>query len=208
MSKKGYVYILTNDSLKDDVIKIGKTDRDPYTRAKELSGTSIPTPYDVFAYLKTEKYDEAEKLIHHIIDLISDRRVNKKREFFQINKKMAFNILQDIKNLLGSEAELEVAEELESIEGGITRKSVFTFAKKGVLPGTKIQFKGDRSIEAEVYNETKVKFENEIYSLSHLAKELYIRLNKVRESAAYAGPRHFYLNGTKLSDLENVLTEV
>jgi hypothetical protein len=208
MNKKGYVYILTNDSFKEDYIKIGITERDPYSRARDLSGTGVPTPFDVYAYIKTEKYKETEKLVHHIIDLISDKRVNKKREFFQINKKVAYEILEDIKLFIGDEAELELAEEIEIKDSGITRSSVFTFAKKGILPGTKIQFKGDRTIEAEVYNVSKVKFENQIYSLSALAKELYIRLNKVRDSGAYSGPRHFLLNGVRLSDLENVVVEV
>jgi hypothetical protein len=208
MSNKGFVYILTNDSFKEDYIKIGITERDPYSRARDLSGTGVPTPFDVYAYIKTEKYKETEKLVHHIIDLISDKRVNKKREFFQINKKVAYEILEDIKLFIGDEAELELAEEIEIKDSGITRSSVFTFAKKGILPGTKIQFKGDRTIEAEVYNVSKVKFENQIYSLSALAKELYIRLNKVRDSGAYAGPRHFLLNGVRLSDLENVVVEV
>lgn len=208
MTKKGYVYILTNDSFKDDYIKIGITERDPYSRARDLSGTGVPTPFDVYAYIKTEKFKQTEKLVHHIIDLISDKRVNKKREFFHLNKKIAYKILEDIKLFIGDEAELELAEEVEIKESGITRSSVFTFVKKGILPGTKIQFKGDTKIEAEVYNESKVKFEDKIYSLSALAKELYIRLNKVRDSGAYTGPRHFLLNGKRLSDLENILPEV
>lgn len=201
---KGYVYILTNDSFKEDYIKIGITKRDPYERAKKLSGTGVPTPFDVYAYLKTEKYEAAEKLVHHIIDLISDMRINKKREFFLINKKTAANILKEIKNFIGDEAELEIAEEVITKKGGITRSSVFTFVKKGILPGTKIQFRGDKTIFVEVYNETKVKFENNIYSLSGLAKELYTRMDKVRDSGAYAGPRHFLLDGIKLNDLDNV----
>ena len=207
MNKKGYVYILTNDSFKDDYIKIGITEKDPYSRARSLSGTGVPTPFDVYAYIKTEKYKEAETLIHHIIDLISDKRVNKKREFFEINKKVALKILEDIKLFIGEEAELELAEEIETKKDGVKRSSVFTFAKKGIAPGTKIQFKGDRSIEVEVYDESKVIFEGQKYSLSALAKFLYTRMNKVRDSGAYAGPRHFILNGKKLSDIENVIID-
>jgi len=42
----GYVYILINPSL-PDLIKIGKSVRDPRKRARELSTTGVPAPFQV-----------------------------------------------------------------------------------------------------------------------------------------------------------------
>ncbi|VEU61300.1 Uncharacterised protein (plasmid) [Mycoplasmopsis fermentans] len=58
--------------------------------------------------LQTEKYNEVEKMIHKSIDRISKLRINKNREFFNIPPEKAYDILLDIKELLGNEAKLEL----------------------------------------------------------------------------------------------------
>ncbi len=49
----GYVYILINQSIPDQ-LKIGVTARESRERAKELSGTSFPTPFTVAFELFSE----------------------------------------------------------------------------------------------------------------------------------------------------------
>lgn len=80
--KKGYVYVLTNESFKDNWVKIGRTERFPDVRGKELYNTSIPLPYEVYATLKTSKFKDAEKHLHTTIDHISKLRIASNREFF------------------------------------------------------------------------------------------------------------------------------
>ncbi len=47
MSGNGYVYVLMNSSMRG-LVKIGKTEREPEERAKELSAsTGVPTPFMV-----------------------------------------------------------------------------------------------------------------------------------------------------------------
>ena len=65
----GYVYILTNPSFKEDWVKIGKSSRPVDIRSKELDNTAVPLPFEIYATLKTSKYEEVEKLIHKTIDL-------------------------------------------------------------------------------------------------------------------------------------------
>ena len=81
MGEKGYVYVLTNPSFRDDWVKIGKSKRLPEVRGRELYNTAVPLPYEIYATLQTEKYNEAERMIHRSIDRISDLRINKNREF-------------------------------------------------------------------------------------------------------------------------------
>ena len=65
MSNKepGYVYILTNPSFREDWVKIGKSSRPVDVRSKELDNTAVPLPFEIFATMKTAKYNEVEKLV-------------------------------------------------------------------------------------------------------------------------------------------------
>lgn len=101
MAEKGYVYILTNPSFREDWVKIGKTSRPVNTRSKELDNTAVPLPFEVYATLKTDEYDKAEKLIHKMIDRLTDKRIRKGREFFNIEPKLALSIFQDVQEVIG-----------------------------------------------------------------------------------------------------------
>lgn len=57
----GYVYILTNPSFREDWVKIGKSSRPVDVRSKELDNTAVPLPFEIFATMKTVKYNEVEK---------------------------------------------------------------------------------------------------------------------------------------------------
>ena len=55
-SGKGYVYILTNSSFREDWVKIGKSSRPVNVRSKELDNTAVPLPFEIYATLYTSKY--------------------------------------------------------------------------------------------------------------------------------------------------------
>lgn len=82
MKEKGYVYVLTNPSFRDDWVKIGKSKRLPEVRGRELYNTAVPLPYEVYATLYTEKYNEAERMIHRSIDRISDKRTTEPKDCY------------------------------------------------------------------------------------------------------------------------------
>ena len=98
MSNKepGYVYILTNPSFREDWVKIGKSSRPVDVRSKELDNTAVPLPFEIFATMKTTKYNEVEKLVHKTIDRLTDLRIRQNREFFNVPPKMALDIFRDI----------------------------------------------------------------------------------------------------------------
>ena len=72
-NEPGYVYILTNPSFREDWVKIGKSSRPVDVRSKELDNTAVPLPFEIFATMKTTKYNEVEKLgppsLYHFIKL-------------------------------------------------------------------------------------------------------------------------------------------
>ena len=59
----GYVYILTNPSFREDWVKIGKSSRPVDVRSKELDNTAVPLPFEIFATMKTTKYNEVASAI-------------------------------------------------------------------------------------------------------------------------------------------------
>ena len=93
---KGYVYILTNKSFRDDWVKIGKSSRPVDVRSKELDNTAVPLPFDIYATMQTEKYGEVEKIIHKQIDRLTDLRIRQNREFFNVHPSQALDILLDL----------------------------------------------------------------------------------------------------------------
>lgn len=99
MEKKveaGYVYILTNQSFREDWVKIGKSARPVDIRSKELDNTAVPLPFDIFATIRTVKYNEVEKLVHKTIDDLTNFRIRQNREFFNIAPQKVLEIFKGI----------------------------------------------------------------------------------------------------------------
>ena len=68
MSDSGYVYVLINPSM-ENLVKIGKTKREPNERAKELSSTTgVPTPFIVVYDCYFESCSEAEIFVHTYLE--------------------------------------------------------------------------------------------------------------------------------------------
>lgn len=84
-SEDGVVYILKNPAFKTFYIKIGFT-TNINDRLKELYNTSVPLPFVVYALLKTNKYKQAEKMMH---STFKDSRIGNDREFFYVKPEEA-----------------------------------------------------------------------------------------------------------------------
>lgn len=106
MKEPGYVYILTNPSFKGDWVKIGKTSKTVEQRVKDLDGTAVPLPFEIYATLKTRKYSEVEKVVHDTIDSLTDKRIRQNREFFNITPREALGIFRRLATII-DDAELE-----------------------------------------------------------------------------------------------------
>lgn len=94
--KPGYVYILTNPSFREDWVKIGKSARPVDVRSKELDNTAVPLPFEIYATMKTVKYNEAERLVHKYIERFTNLRIRNNREFFNVKPEEAFEIFKDV----------------------------------------------------------------------------------------------------------------
>lgn len=103
--KSGFIYVLTNESFhRDNWIKIGYAE-DVEKRVKELSGTSVPLPYEVYCTYEIPRIKglkDPDKLIHDIIQSLNPNlRISQNREFFELLPWDAYNMLFAIAQMHG-----------------------------------------------------------------------------------------------------------
>lgn len=99
----GCVYIITNPAFKKFYIKIGSTSKTAAERVRDLYDTSVPTPFDLFAVLRTPKFKQAEKMMHKALQ---DDRISPDREFFYMLPDVALEQLKVIAEGLEGEIDL------------------------------------------------------------------------------------------------------
>jgi DNA repair exonuclease SbcCD ATPase subunit len=94
-AKAGYVYIISNiGAFGKDVYKIGMTRRlDPTERIDELSGASVPFPFDIHAIVFSDNAPALEAKLHELLQKNRLNKVNNRKEFFYTN-------ISDVENIL------------------------------------------------------------------------------------------------------------
>lgn len=211
-NKEGYVYILTNPSFREDWVKIGKSSRPVDVRSKELDNTAVPLPFEIYATLKTSKFDKVEKQIHKQIDRLTDLRIRQNREFFNIAPSVALDIMRDIADLL-DDSELAVyvdgkpvisgsKEEDKKIEADCkekeqrAQKPAFKFHMIGLKVGDTIVF-DELNLPVIVASDDKVECQGRLWSLSAFTRE-FLPEEKQNTSGAYQGPKYFSYEGKTL----------
>ena len=203
--KVGYVYILTNPSFKEDWVKIGKSARPVDVRSKELDNTAVPLPFEIYAAIKTSKFNEVEKLVHKTIDRLTDLRIRQNREFFNVPPQVAFDIFKD-KALAIEDAELiEYKKEnsdsvdVNSDECPHARRGRFKFSMVGIKIGEKITFTPTGTVVTVASDDT-VEYDGRIYKLSPFVGT-FMPVDRRNTSNAYQGAKFFSYNGKILDDL-------
>ena len=99
-ASKGYVYILTNPSFREDWVKIGKSSRPVDVRSKELDNTAVPLPFEIYATMKTSHYGEIEGFLHSILGKIAGKRIRSNREFFNVSPEDALEAFHHIAKII------------------------------------------------------------------------------------------------------------
>lgn len=205
----GYVYILTNPSFKEDWVKIGKSSRPVDVRSKELDNTAVPLPFDIYATLKTAKYDVVEKKIHKAIDRLTDLRIRQSREFFNIKPELALDILRD-EALILDDAEiilyknnLPVSEKTKD-DGGEElehkkQRPRFKFSMVNIPIGSELVFT-PTGIKVKVASDDQIEYDGRIFKLSPFVGT-YMPAEKRNSSGAYQGAKFFTYNGEVLDDI-------
>lgn len=202
----GYVYILTNPSFREDWVKIGKSSRPVDVRSKELDNTTVPLPFEIFATMKTCKYNEVEKLVHKTIDRLTDLRIRQNREFFNVAPQVALDIFRDIAMTI-DDAEVTLYHEnkpiLENTNTPIAKReakrSRFKFSMCDIKIGEQITFI-PTGLVVKVATDDSIEYEGRIYKLSPFVGT-FMPEDKRNASGAYQGAKYFSYNGKILEDL-------
>ncbi len=207
----GYVYILTNPSFKEDWVKIGKSSRPVDIRSKELDNTAVPLPFEIFATLKTAKYDIVEKKIHKAIDRLTDLRIRQNREFFNIKPELALEIFKDEAMIL-DDAVVTMYENNQPI---VTRPNTstslekvasphrprFKFSMVGIPIGTELTFV-PTGLKVKVASDDQIEYDGRIYKLSPFVGT-FMPPEKRNTSGAYQGAKYFSFKDIILDDLRS-----
>jgi len=70
------------------LLKIGLTKHTPQKRAKELYSTGVPVQFDLEKCWRVPR-DELKRAERDIHEILSDYRINNKREFFLVERELA-----------------------------------------------------------------------------------------------------------------------
>ncbi|MCQ2338560.1 MAG: GIY-YIG nuclease family protein [Paludibacteraceae bacterium] len=208
--KTGFVYILTNPSFREDWVKIGKSSRPVDVRSKELDNTAVPLPFEIYATLQTEKYNEVERLVHKTIDRLTDLRIRQNREFFNIDPQTAFDILVDISTTLTDAVIMLKGEQYDiskrtlvnpqkEEKSQIPQRPPFKFSMIGLNIGDEIVFEPTK-IVVSIATDNKVSYKGRLYSLSAFTGT-FLPEDQQNSSGAYQGPKYFSYKGEILNDL-------
>lgn len=215
--EKGYVYILTNPSFREDWVKIGKSARPVDVRSKELDNTAVPLPFEIFATIQTAKYNDVEKYIHKTIDRLTDLRIRQNREFFNVAPQVALDIFRDIASML-DDAVITIYKDNKPVEDAqcactaaeeptihAPKRGRFKFSMVGIPIGETITF-APTGIEVKVASDDTVEYEGRIYKLSPFVGT-FMPEDKRNASGAYQGAKYFTYKGKLLDDLRREIEE-
>jgi hypothetical protein len=89
----GYIYILRNPAMEEDIFKIGLTTLTVDERARQLSKTSVPDKFYKMIEWHVKDCYIAEKQIHQILQ---NSRIDPRREFFKIKMDDAIKAITQI----------------------------------------------------------------------------------------------------------------
>lgn len=90
-SDEGYVYVISNPSIAEDLVKIGFTKRDPSERLKELDQAGLPTEYIEHYRIFTKDARQLEDRLHKHF---AAQRYREDKEFFKLSPHEVYAVLQ------------------------------------------------------------------------------------------------------------------
>ena len=207
----GYVYVLTNPSFREDWVKIGKSARPVDIRSKELDNTAVPLPFEIYATLKTEKYDIVEKKIHKAIDRLTDLRIRQNREFFNIKPELALEIFKDEATIL-DDAVITIYENNQPIVPKVhdtpplakpvaPHRPRFKFSMVHIQIGAELTFV-PTGVKVKVASDDQIEYEGRIFKLSPFVGT-FMPVEKRNTSGAYQGAKYFTYKGEILDDIRS-----
>lgn len=191
------VYVLTNEAM-PDYIKIGTTRRNIGQRMRDLYTSAVPVPFECHYAAEVEITKNVEKTLHRAFNKY---RVNKNREFFEIEPDAAADIIRmvAIKEVTPKDDIIETTDDKEAIQRLEQRASRFSFKMVAIIPGTILAFKNDDTLTCKVIDNRRVEYNGETTSLSSAALSALQQQGFNWKSAQ--GAQYWMYEGKSLKDL-------
>ncbi|MCZ4273340.1 GIY-YIG nuclease family protein [Maritalea porphyrae] len=161
------VYVLTNEAM-PGFIKVGTTKKPILKRMKELYSTGVPVPFECHYAAIVDESKNVERRIHRAFEKL---RINKNREFFEIDPEAAADIIRlvEIEDATPQEDFVETPDDTDAIKKLEKRAERFDFKMVGIEKETVLHFKHDDQITCSVIDNHRVRFLNDEMSLSAAA---------------------------------------
>lgn len=196
-------YVLLNEYM-PGLVKVGCCpDRPIEDRIKELSrATGVPVPFECFYAIDIPEPRELEQTL---FAAFSDRRINPRREFLQLDPEQPAAILREfVRRGLATDVTpradiTDSAEEEAALQHARRRAPNFRFDMAGVPNGAVLRSSFDDNVEATAIHPNRVRLEGEELSLSDAADRIATRMGY--HWAAVQGPAFWTYEGRKLTEL-------
>ena len=189
------VYVLTNPSI-PDIVKIGMTS-DLTTRMRSLYNSSVPVPFECYFACTVNDMSFVEKQLH---DGFDDFRVNPRREFFRIDPERVVSILKMvmIEDVTPKGDIVEDEIDQRSLDKEKKVRGRFNFDMINVPVGSILTFVKDPTITSTVVDKHKIKFEDEVHSLSSSTLKIVHRMGYTWKQVS--GPTYWMYEGEPLTE--------
>ena len=189
------VYVLTNPSI-PDIVKIGMT-TDLTTRMRSLYNSSVPVPFECYFACTVNDMSFVEKQLH---DGFDDFRVNPRREFFRIDPERVVSILKMvmIEDVTPKGDIVEDEIDQRSLDKEKKVRGRFNFDMINVPVGSILTFVKDPTITSTVVDKHKIKFEDEVHSLSSSTLKIVHRMGYTWKQVS--GPTYWMYEGETLTE--------
>lgn len=159
------------------------------------AGTHANTVENRYATYETPGNLEDKKLHKMIDNLNPDLRVSKNREFFIMSPEDAFELLEAIAVISGSQDKLRKVKTIDENKSyQVTRKPAIDFYKCGLKDGDELVCTENPQVVAIIKSEHKVLYNNELTSLTAIMK-------KIKGYSNISGPSYFTYKGELLTDI-------
>lgn len=192
---KTIVYILTNEAM-PNIVKIGKTN-DINRRMQDLYTSGVPVPFECFHASVVPDDVDVERRIHRAF---GKYRVNKNREFFEIEPENILEILEmvELEDVTPREDYVETKEDVIAIKKLEKKSDRFSFEMVHIPVGAMLIFSKDENIRCMVLKNNKVLFNDKTLSLSDSALRALKQVGYNWKSAQ--GAAHWLYQGETLKD--------
>jgi hypothetical protein len=201
MEDSGILYVLTNPFM-PGLVKVGCTTGRVEDRIYDLSSsTGVPVAFQCHFAARVTDMATKEKTLHQ---LFSERRVNPKREFFEVAPEKvvlairmgAFSELTPGKSQIAPEEEkaFQKAEEADA-----KRRSNIKLEAIGILPGAVLTLSRGEDIHATVVEGNRVYYDGQPMSLSASALAALHKLGYT--SPAASGSDYWMYEGKTLDEI-------